>query len=336
MSNSINKPVLSRYIKDDIKKIIRQNSKFGCVVPNCRNIIYEYEHLLPEFKDAKIHDPEKMCLTCPTHNPRKAGINGEELYSKEQLIDFYLKIKESKEPLKITNKDIFSGFNNSIKVQLGSLICENISSLIEIDGNNIFSFNENPDKSIFAPEILFNGRFEKPNGKLLFEIIENEWLSNSEHGDLIYKNGVLTIFDENQTPIFLIRKVPTENILKIEKLDLWSYPFHIFIENGSLVVARHDLNNDSYIAAKIDATISHQNVAIKLSSNNLSPLIDFGKNNVTYSGNNGFKMDRNGIKMAFGAGISRIKRIHILTSIKGKNSGYKFVDVDDMIKKYGG
>ena len=332
---SKNKFGLSRYIPDEIKKVIRQNSKYGCVVPNCRNIIYEYEHLKPEFKDAKIHDPEKMCLTCPTHNPRKTGVDGEELFSKEQLIEYYSKIKESKEPIKITNKDIFSGFDKSIKIQFGSLICENISSLIEINGKNIFSFNANYDKSSFAPDILFNGKFEKPNGKLLFEIVENEWLSNSEHGDLIYKNGVLTIFDENQNPIFLVRKVPSENTLIIEKLDLWVYPFHIYIDKDELIVARHDLSTDSYIAAKIDASISNQDTAFKLSSDNISSNIDFDKSKISYSGNYGFMMKNNGIKMAFGAGVSRIKSIHILTSLKGQKSGYKFVDVDDLKKKYG-
>jgi len=329
---SKNKFGLSRHIPDEIKKIIRKNSKYGCVVPNCRNIIYEYEHLKPEFKDAKIHDPEKICLTCPTHNPRRTGRKGEELYSKEQLIGYYLKIKESTEPLQVTNKDIFSGFDKSIKIQLGSLICEKISSLIEINGKNIFSFNSNSDKSIFAPDILFNGKFEKPNGKLLFEIVENEWLSNSEHGDLIYKNGVLTIFDENQHPIFLVRKIPSENKLIIEKLDLWVNPFHIYIEKDELVVARHDLRTDSYIAAKIEASISHQDTAIKLSSDNIGSNIVFDKSKISYSGNSGFAMRDNGIKMAFGAGISKIKRIHILTSMKRQKAGYKFIDIDDLIK----
>mgnify|MGYP000906689683 CR=1 FL=1 len=142
MTNT-NKYGLSRHIPEEIKKEVRQNSKYGCVVPNCRNIIYEYEHLIPEFKDASVHDAENICLTCPTHNPRKKGVNGEELYSKNQLIKFYSQLKESKSSFNISNKDIFSGFDKSIKIKLGSLICENISSLIEIDGKNIFSFTKN-------------------------------------------------------------------------------------------------------------------------------------------------------------------------------------------------
>lgn len=60
---------LSRLIPDDVKEIIRKNSGFGCVI--CGAIPYEYEHIDPEFKDAKVHDPDCMALLCPTHNHMK-------------------------------------------------------------------------------------------------------------------------------------------------------------------------------------------------------------------------------------------------------------------------
>ena len=60
MSKNKNRFGLSRYIPEDIKRLVRQNSKFGCVVPGCRISFYEYEHILPEFKDARAHDPEKI------------------------------------------------------------------------------------------------------------------------------------------------------------------------------------------------------------------------------------------------------------------------------------
>lgn len=327
---STNKFGLSRHIPKEIQRKIRQNSKYGCVVPTCRNIIYEYEHLIPEFKDAEVHDPNKICLTCPTHNPRKTGINGEEIYSKEQLISFYEKIRKTQEPIEISNKDIFSGFNNDIVVQLGGLKCDNVTSLIEINGENIFSLTKNKEKSSFAPDILFNGRFEKPNSELLFEIIDNEWKSNSDHGDITYKNGTLEIFDDTQSLVFSIRKIPSENLLIIDKLNIWINPFHVYIENDELIVARHDTIFNSYIGVKIEAHISHQESAIKLSSTQISDQIDFN-GQINYSGDYGLKVENNGISIASGSGISRIKRIYILTSRNGFQSGYKFMDVNDYI-----
>ena len=69
---------LSRHIPEDVKREVRQRSRFGCVIPGCRRAFYEYEHIEPEFKDAKSHDPAAICLVCPNHNPRRTGGLGQE------------------------------------------------------------------------------------------------------------------------------------------------------------------------------------------------------------------------------------------------------------------
>ena len=53
---------LSRYIPQEVKRQIRVQSKFGCVI--CRNAICHYEHIEPEFHEAREHNPDKMCLLC--------------------------------------------------------------------------------------------------------------------------------------------------------------------------------------------------------------------------------------------------------------------------------
>ena len=58
-----NKFELSRTIPEPIKRQIRQDSGFGCVI--CGLGIIQYEHVDPEFHLAKIHDPSKMTLLCP-------------------------------------------------------------------------------------------------------------------------------------------------------------------------------------------------------------------------------------------------------------------------------
>ena len=57
-----NKYGLKRYIRPAIKRLIRENSGFGCVI--CGGSDYTYEHIDPEFNDADAHDPNKMTLLC--------------------------------------------------------------------------------------------------------------------------------------------------------------------------------------------------------------------------------------------------------------------------------
>lgn len=327
MGSKRNKHNLTRHIPEKVKAQVRTNSKFACVVPNCRNAFYVYEHLIPEFTDAIEHDPDKICLVCPAHNPRITGAGGEELYSKKQLIAFYSKVRSTKEPLEIYSKDLFNGFQQPVTISLGGFECENINSIININDVDVFSFRVNPDNSDFAPEILFNGRFEKPNGKLLFEVRDNEWISNSDHGDVTFTNGVLTIMDEGNI-IFRMRKLPSENKLVIDDLDLWVSPFHISVVSGELVVARHDLDAGSFIAAKIRAHVTHQDSAIKLTTKNLAFPIKFQTDLISYSGNNGFLMKSNGIRLASGPGISLVKLVHIICKKNNQTTAYKFIDTE--------
>ena len=60
---------LSRHIPEPVKRQIRQQAQFGCVV--CGAIPFQYEHIDPEFAEAKEHDPTKMTLLCAAHNEQK-------------------------------------------------------------------------------------------------------------------------------------------------------------------------------------------------------------------------------------------------------------------------
>src|SRR5215212_1257003 len=61
-----NRHGLSRDIPDGVQLTVRRNSRFGCVI--CRTAVTDYEHIDPPFADASVHDPDKICLLCPTHH----------------------------------------------------------------------------------------------------------------------------------------------------------------------------------------------------------------------------------------------------------------------------
>jgi hypothetical protein len=60
---------LSRDIPPEIKLKIRKREGFGCVI--CGVGIIEYEHVDPEFKNAKEHDFTCMTILCPTCHAKK-------------------------------------------------------------------------------------------------------------------------------------------------------------------------------------------------------------------------------------------------------------------------
>lgn len=62
MVGVVNKFGLKRYIPSEIRKKIRIDAGYGCVI--CGNLFVDYEHIQPEFNEAKVHDPDKMTLLC--------------------------------------------------------------------------------------------------------------------------------------------------------------------------------------------------------------------------------------------------------------------------------
>jgi hypothetical protein len=306
-----NKYGLSRHIPEEIKRIIRQNSKFACVVPNCRNAFFEYEHLNPEFHEALIHDPEKICLTCPTHNPRIEGKNGKANFSKDQLFKFYENIKSTKVGPEIRNNDFFYGFHSAPIIVIGKSKFIRIASIINIDGEDVFSFSLNQSSNPFEPEIKFSGTFKKANGDLLFKIINNDWISTTDHWDLITTNGEITIYDNNRSVVFHAQKYPKENTIVINQLELWYPPFHIYIENNELYVGRVSRDNSKKIYLNLNASIEGSKCGIFLGSKFLIEELNFY--GLEISGNTGACLPMNGIFLAKGGGVMLVQEVKILT-----------------------
>jgi hypothetical protein len=313
----MNKYNLPRYIDEKTKLKIRQNSKFACVVPHCRNSFYTYEHLIPEYKDAKFHDSEKICLACPTHNPRKVGPEGQANYSKQQLIDYYENLKKSKKGLKIRNKDFFYGLKKSLEIKIGESTFKNISSIINIDGINVFSFTQNKNPELFESEIIFSGIFNKPNGDLLFKVEENEWISDTNHWDVQTSNGRITIYNNKNESIFKAQKIPEHNRIEITQLDLWYDPFHIKTENGKLLVGRISKDGQKWVYINIDAIFEHSKCAIFLTKENLMKELNYYGFEI--SGNSGATLFGNGIHLGKAGGIMRIRSANILASKNVEN-----------------
>ncbi len=185
-----NKYNLSRYIKKEIKRQVRLNSKFGCVI--CRNAICHYEHIDPEFKDAKEHDPEKICLLCGgCHDKVTRG-------------------RISKNTVKRKYKEV--QYNDNIKPPFDEFDLNSLNPIIKLGGgtfefcNNLIVFGseillkiDKPEEGNSFPTI--SGCFYDSDGKKLLEISENIWECSTFHWDVTTEANRLTIFSSKNNII---------------------------------------------------------------------------------------------------------------------------------------
>lgn len=296
-----NRHGLSRHIPEEIKRLIRQNSKFGCVVPYCREAIYEYEHIDPEFKDALEHNPDNICLVCPKHNPRNKGKEGEEYVSKDQLKNYYSLIKETEEVPKPKTPDFFSGFTDWPIIKIGKSNFAGIKSIINIRGVDIFSFQKNDGRYPFEPEIIFSAKFHGPDGKKIFEVEKNEWICETNNFDVEVKNGKFSIWDQSKEVVFKASKLPEKNVIHIEKLNFWYYRCHILLSEENLIVAKYSKDLMSCIYTVFEADFQYGNCGIYIQDEKDSPL-KYGDFQVR--GGQGLMSESNGIYV--GRGCSNI------------------------------
>src|SRR5664280_824966 len=65
-SEDCNQHGLRRTIPPDIKRLVRVNAGFGCVI--CGSSIVDYEHVDPTFANAREHNPDCITLLCIQHH----------------------------------------------------------------------------------------------------------------------------------------------------------------------------------------------------------------------------------------------------------------------------
>lgn len=192
-----NKHGLSRNIPDPIKREIRQNSAFGCVV--CRTAIYTYEHIDPAWSEATAHDSEKMCLLCPTHQ----DLSTKGRLPKEEIFEAYRRIKNSATPSRPRDPEFFTPYSLNFTIKLGTCSFTGFQSIININGRNVLSYQITDG----TPPYLVSGLFCDESGRELFRIVDNEWIGPVDVWDVEQTGRSLIIRRGLETSSSVLRKI---------------------------------------------------------------------------------------------------------------------------------
>lgn len=244
----MNKHGLSRHISDDIKLQIRQACGFGCVV--CGMTIYTYEHIDPEFADAKEHDPTKMALLCGScHLKVTKGI-----WSKDKIKIARLSPVCKKQGYSNDFFDIGEPFG----VSLGRIYFykNETGDLLQIDGKTVLSL-----KKMEGEPPKLSGKFCDHLGNIIFEIKDNEWKGNPEAWDIESVGNTLTIKNQQDSILLQINARPP-HIVAIEIVNL-QYGDNILFSNEKTGQIRLETNVGKHINASTGFIITGGPVLIQ-------------------------------------------------------------------------
>lgn len=180
-----NKHGLSRDIPAAVKRQLRQEAGFGCVV--CGMAIGTYEHIDPEFHDAKSHDPARMAFLC--HQCHGKVTRGQ--LSKHA-------VKQAKaNPAAKRNGFSFEFFDMSKRpyvVSVGPIQAMECLSFLTLNGQDVLWVGA--PKFAGGP-VLLNAQLHRRDGSPFFEIIENEWRVNDGNWDFELVGRRMTFKDSD-------------------------------------------------------------------------------------------------------------------------------------------
>lgn len=218
---------LSRSIPENVKRQVRQRCGFGCIF--CGNWLYEYEHIDPEFKDARSHDPAKICLLCRDHHG-KVTVGR---LSKQEVID------QDRHPIALSRgyANDYLDFQSKIHVVMGRIFFHEPTSIISVEGIDLLSMRSDKDLG----KLLLNAKFYDDDGKLTSEILDNEIYVYSDNWD-IQQVGTRTIIRKGRGDIALQLNIIPPDIIEIERIHMMYGPAEISAnaETGAIFIKSRD------------------------------------------------------------------------------------------------
>ncbi|VXB44481.1 conserved hypothetical protein [Pseudomonas sp. 8O] len=198
---------LSRDIPADIKRQVRQRDGFGCVV--CGLGIVQYEHVDPEFKDARTHDPNCIALLCPQCHAKVTT----RMWSKARV---KLAMRSPKCKQLGYTREFFDFSDGHPALKFGGMLLSNCPTPIEVSGKPLFRIKppELPEEPF-----LFSGLFTDSEGNISLEIEDNEWKAYSNAWDVEVKGSTITIREAHRV-FHLILSVSQPNTIVVERLNM--------------------------------------------------------------------------------------------------------------------
>lgn len=221
-----NRHGLSRNIDAETKRQIRINSGFSCVI--CRAPFCTYEHFDPEYKDAKEHNPDGMCLLCSTC---QADTTAGRL-SKKVIADRY-RDRRNEDHVESTRDNVLF-FDRMPLVKVGKSTVRQADTIICTDEIDCLSFSIDRETGTF----LINMAIFDEEGQCILKITNNTWSSEYAPWDFECSGKVVTFRSAPGKILFRAILDGENNRVEITHLNMTLNMSNVRIENDDIIATR--------------------------------------------------------------------------------------------------
>ena len=230
-----NKHGLSRDIPAETKRVVRRNSKFGCVM--CRRGIYVYEHIEPTFDRATSHDPERICCLCAgCHDAVTRGQISKALVAREYQRVRAASADEVGPP--VGPLDFHTG---DAVLEIGELrYAPAVRNVFVYHGVELIGLSPS---SIPGEPGHINAVFTDEAGEITASLNENGWEGSTGVWDVEVVANTLTMRRRTgEISLRLVLKPP--GIVVVDRLDMRFGDAHFLVGSGTYAVGRYVSETD--------------------------------------------------------------------------------------------
>jgi hypothetical protein len=226
----VNRHGLSRYIPADVRREVRQRSKFGCVI--CRRGFYQHEHINPPFEDATEHDPERICCLCGAcHDSVTRGH-----LSKEFVEAAYRKVQDL--PLEKVGPPVgpLDFHDGNAELLIGGLLYSPaVRTVLRYHGSDIIRVL--PSERGGEPGRI-SAVFTDDKGAEVLRLEENEWIGSLHTWDIEIVGQQITARREEGSVTLQLRLDPPGRVV-VERLDMRILDSHVLATEKTYAVGRY-------------------------------------------------------------------------------------------------
>jgi hypothetical protein len=213
-SINVNQYGLTRNIDEETKRAIRKRCGFGCVY--CGSAFYQYEHIYPDFADAKLHDPEKIVLLCGGCHDRVTR----KFLSKEAVYKKSISPKCHEVGYSFGAMDVSS---DVLSLRFGGAVFKNLKTAIQICNDRVFSVSP-PD--VLGSPMRISAFICDSNGKEILNIDNNEWKTPIGNWDVTVIGGKVTI-REKKGKISVVLRIDNPREVVFERVYMMHKGFTV-------------------------------------------------------------------------------------------------------------
>jgi len=222
---SKNKYGLKRYIPADIRTKIRKDAGFGCVICGCA--LVDYEHIEPEFHQAKEHNPEKMTLLCISCHGRVTR----KIISKAAVWE----AKETPKALQAGYvHDLMFTNTEDMEIKIGNSSSKNTKIVLTMNGKPVIWFE--PPIENGEPYKLC-AIFYGDDGKPISYVNRNQFIAFSSNQDVKSESTKLFITSNGINCLTIDRK--GGEILHITKIQIKYLDASVITDSQDRLIMQH-------------------------------------------------------------------------------------------------